>query len=273
VLGYSLPTVGFGVFEIEPSLCTGAVVNALKTGYRHVDSAQYYQNEAEVGAGVRSSGIPREQVFITSKVYSSTVGYEATLKGVEKSVKKLGFDYYDLFLIHSPHGRRDERLAKYKALLEAKARGLVRTIGVSNFSEKHIQEIVDAGLEKPAVNQVELHPWCQQRPIVSYCKSKGIVVQAYTPLVRGNDVAEGKGIRNAVVRKIGAKYGKSPAQVLIRWSLQTGLVPLPKATSAQRIEENLKVFDFALDAEDMATIDAFDEGESGAVTWNPVGEP
>ncbi|KAF8558712.1 Aldo/keto reductase [Imleria badia] len=270
--GYSLPTVGFGVYQLEPSLCAGAVANALKTGYRHIDSAQYYENEAEVGEGVRSSGIPREQVFITSKVINTLVGYDDTLKSVEESVKKLGFDYYDLFLVHAPHGGREARIAKYKALLEAKKRGLVRTVGVSNFSEKHIKEIVEAGLEKPAVNQIELHPWCQQRPIVSYCQSTGIVVQAYSPLVRGKDAGEGKGIQNAVVRNIADKHGKSPAQVLIRWSLQKGLVPLPKATSPRRIEENLEVYDFALDAGDVVAIDALDEGARGAVTWNPVGE-
>ncbi|KAH0840179.1 NADP-dependent oxidoreductase domain-containing protein [Lanmaoa asiatica] len=273
--GYSLPTIGFGVYLLEASLCPGAVANALKTGYRHIDCAQYYENETEVGAGVRSSGIPREQIFITSKAHNADFGYEETLRSVEESVKKLGFSkcYYDLFLVHSPHGGRDARVARYKAVVEAKARGLVRTVGVSNFSEKHLDEIEAAGLERPAVNQIELHPWCQQRPIVSYCQSRGIIVQAYTPLVKGNDVAEGKGIKNAIVLKIAKKHGKSPAQVLVRWSLQKGFVPLPKATSAQRIEENFKVFDFALDAEDVAAIDALDEGASGAVTWNPVGEP
>ncbi|KAI9574410.1 NADP-dependent oxidoreductase domain-containing protein [Boletus coccyginus] len=270
---YSLPTIGFGVYQLEASLCPEAVENALKAGYRHIDCAQYYQNEAEVGEGVRRSGIPRDQVFITSKVYRTTVGYDKTLKSVERSVKKLGFSYYDLFLVHSPHGRRNGRLARYRALLEAKNQGLVRTVGVSNFSEKHIKEIEEAGLEKPAVNQIELHPWCQQRPIVSYCQSEGIVVQAYSPLVRGNEAGEGKGIKNAVVLGIADKHGKSPAQVLIRWSLQKGLVPLPKATLAHRIEENFKVFDFTLDAEDVAAIDALDEGASGAVTWNPVDEP
>ncbi|KAG9317716.1 hypothetical protein JVU11DRAFT_1930 [Chiua virens] len=238
-----MPTIGYGVFQLAPELCTEAVVSALKSGYRHIDSAQFYRNEAEVGEGVRKSDTPRNQIFITSKVANTGHSYDQTLKSIEESVRMLGFNYYDLFLIHSPHGGRNGRLARYKALVEAKARGLVRAIGVSNYSKKHIEEIAEAGLEQPAVNQVELHPWCQQRPIVSYCKSKGIVVQAYTPLVRGNDV-----------------HGKSAAQVLIRWSLQKGLVPLPKATSAHRIEENFQVFDFALDADDVTAIDAFDEG-------------
>jgi diketogulonate reductase-like aldo/keto reductase len=269
--GYSLPTIGFGVYQLDD--CPGGVANALKIGYRHIDCAQFYDNEADVGEGVRNSGIPRDQVFITSKVQNAGYGYEETLKSVEESVKKLGFSYYDLFLLHSPHGGRDARLARYKAVLEAKARGLVRTAGVSNFSEKHIKEIEEAGLEKPAVNQIELHPWCQQRPIALFCQSEGIVVQAYTPLLRGTKAPEGKGIQNAVVLKIAEKHGRSPAQVLIRWSLQKGFVPLPKATSAHRIEENLRVFDFALDAGDVAAIDALDEGASGAVTWNAVGEP
>jgi len=271
--GYSLPTVGFGVYKLEPEKCTESVKNALKAGYRHVDCAQYYENEVEVGQGVRDSGVPREQVFITSKVMPEDYGYEQTLKTVEKSIENLGFDYYDLFLVHSAHGGRDERLAKYKALLEAKKRGLVRTVGVSNYSEKHIAEIEEEGLEKPAVNQIELHPWCQQRSIVSYCQSNGIIVQAYTPLVKGSDAPNGKGVKNAVVLKVSEKHGRTPAQVLVRWSLQKGLVPLPKATSPHRIEENLKVFDFSLDAEDMEAIDALDQGAAGAVGWNPVGEP
>jgi len=272
VIGYSLPTIGYGVYQLKDSLCTTGVEHALKIGYRHIDCAQHYENETEVGQGVRSSGVPRDQVFITSKVYDANFGHEETLKSVEESIEKLGFSYYDLFLLHSPHGGRDARLTRYKALLEAKARGLVRTVGVSNFSEKHIKEIEEAGLEKPAVNQLELHPWCQQRQIVSYCQSEGIVVQAYTPLVRGAKAKEGKGIKNAVVLQIAEKHGKSPALVLIRWSLQKGFVPLPKA-SAHRIEENFRAFDFGLDAEDVAAIDALDEGASGAVTWNPVGEP
>jgi diketogulonate reductase-like aldo/keto reductase len=169
--GYSLPTIGFGVYQLDD--CPGGVANALKIGYRHIDCAQFYDNEADVGEGVRSSGIPRDQVFITSKVQNAGYGYEETLKSVEESVKKLGFSYYDLFLLHSPHGGRDARLARYKAVLEAKARGLVRTAGVSNFSEKHIKEIEEAGLEKPAVNQIEVrnNPHPEYRPNNDYVVS------------------------------------------------------------------------------------------------------
>ncbi|KAH7887474.1 NADP-dependent oxidoreductase domain-containing protein [Phlebopus sp. FC_14] len=263
--GYSMPTIGLGVYE-NPE-CADACEVALKAGYKMIDSARYYENEAQVGEGVRKASIPREEVFITSKIYHPDFGYDHTLRSVKESVEKLGFGYYDLYLIHSPHGGKTIRLDTYKALLDAKAAGLIRSVGVSNYGEKHIVEIEEAGLDLPAVNQVELHPFCQQRPIVAYCQAKGIVVQAYSPLVRGT---EGKGIDHKVVAQIATKHAKSPAQILIRWSLQKGLVPLPKSNTRSRILSNFEVFDFKLDKEDMAALDALDEGGSGAITWNPV---
>ncbi|KIJ69861.1 hypothetical protein HYDPIDRAFT_23024 [Hydnomerulius pinastri MD-312] len=266
-----MPTIGLGVFE-NPE-CADACKEALKAGYRMIDSARYYENEALVGEGVRRANIPREEIFITSKIYHPDFGYENTLRSVNESVTKLGFGYYDLYLIHSPHGGQDTRLETYRALLKAKSDGLIRSVGVSNYSGKHIDEIEEAGLELPAVNQIELHPFCQQHLIVEYCKAKGIVVQAYSPLVRGVVASEGKGMDNKDVRAISEKHVRSPAQVLVRWSLQKGFVPLPKSSNSSRIRENFQVFDFVLDEEDMAALDALNEGASGAVTWNPVDEP
>ncbi|KAF9238820.1 NADP-dependent oxidoreductase domain-containing protein [Melanogaster broomeanus] len=264
-----MPTIGLGVYE-NPE-CAEACAAALKVGYRMIDSARYYCNEAQTGEGVRRTNIPREDIFISTleDISPRLTGYEKTLDSVQESPP----GYYDLYLIHSPHGGPDTRLATYKALLKAKSDGLIRSVGVSNYSEKHIAEIESAGLELPAVNQIELHPFCQQRPIVSYCNTKGIIVQAYSPLIRGKEAGIGKGMDNEVVREVAKKHAKSPAQILIRWSLQKGFVPLPKSASRSRIEENFEVFDFNLDEEDMMALEALDKGADGAVTWNPVDEP
>ncbi|KAH7921347.1 Aldo/keto reductase [Leucogyrophana mollusca] len=254
-----MPTLGLGVFENDE--CANACEIAMREGYRMVDTARYYRNEAQVGEGVRRSGIAREDVFITSKIYHPDFGYESTLRAVQESVDSLELGYYDLYLIHSPLTGKENRLATYKALLEAKAAGLVRSVGVSNYGSKHIEEIVEAGYELPEANQ--LHPFCQQRPIVEYCKARNIVIQAYSPLVRG-------ALDDPVIHAVSEKYNKDPAQILIRWSLQKGFVPLPKSSQAQRIASNARVFDFEIAEEDVAALDSLDHEGAGAVTWNPV---
>ncbi|EIW77498.1 Aldo keto reductase [Coniophora puteana RWD-64-598 SS2] len=283
-----MATIGLGVFENDE--CAEAVRIALQNGYTHIDSARYYRNEAQVGEGVKQAGKDRSELFITSKVYwteyvgetalDNTTSSEASQQAarrtvrsavqdsVEKLKRGLGVDkaYYDLYLLHSPHGGTNARLGAYMALLDEKQEGRIRAAGVSNFSDKHIQEIVDAGLEKPAVNQIELHPFCQQRPIVDYCKKHEIVIQAYSPLVRG--VASK--FDHQVIRDIASKLEKTPAQVLVRWSLQHGFVPLPKSAREKRIVENAQVYGWEIVDEDMAALDALDEGGKGAVTWNPV---
>ncbi|EGN97295.1 hypothetical protein SERLA73DRAFT_57080 [Serpula lacrymans var. lacrymans S7.3] len=256
-----MPTVGLGVYQNEQ--CAEACAVALKNGYTMIDSARYYENEVQVGVGVKESGVDRASIFITSKVFHDDYGKEETKAAIDDSIKNLGSDYYDLYLVHSPIGGKEKRLAGYKAVLEAKAAGLVRTVGVSNYAVKHIEEIREAGLEMPAVNQVELHPFCQQKPIVEYCKQHNIVVQAYTPLVRG-------GFDNPVIQELAKKYNKEPAQILIRWSLQKGFVPLPKSSNPDRIVSNLQVYDFEILEEDMAKLSALDRGKEGAITWNPV---
>ncbi|KAH7904296.1 NADP-dependent oxidoreductase domain-containing protein [Hygrophoropsis aurantiaca] len=279
--GYKMPTLGLGVYENDE--CAEACKIALLNGYRMIDSARFYKNEAQVGEGVRASGVDRAGIFISwfflivcatisiflksgytaSKVYDPDYGLEKTAAAVNDSIKNLGFSYYDLYLIHSPIGGKDLRLAAYKALLDAKAAGLIHTVGVSNYGIKHMEEIREAGLETPAVNQIELHPLCQQKPIVEYCKKHDIVVQAYTPLIRG-------ATDNAVLQEISKKYNKAPAQILVRWSLQNGFVPLPKSSQELRIISNGQVYDFDIASEDMAKLDALDRGKAGAVTWNPV---
>ncbi|KAJ8588920.1 Aldo/keto reductase [Rhizopogon salebrosus TDB-379] len=259
-----MPVIGLGVYLNDE--CAGACEVALREGYRMIDSARYYMNEAQVGEGVRRSGIPREQIFITSKIYHHDFGYERAQECIQESVDKLGFGYYDLYLIHSPVTGKKNRIETYRALVDAKKNGLVKKIGVSNYSGKHINEIIEAGLELPDVNQIELHPFCQQRPIVEYCQAKRIAVQAYSPLVTGQ-------LDHDVLKRLATKHNKDEAQVLIRWSLQKGFVPLPKSSRPDRIRSNTLVFDFELDRHDMDALEALDRGEEGAVTWNPVDQP
>ncbi|KAK0485827.1 Aldo/keto reductase [Armillaria novae-zelandiae] len=211
--GYSMPLLGFGVYQNYDA--TPSVLEAFTAGYRHVDSAQVYRNEAHVGAAFHASGVKREDVFLTSKCVSKTHGYDSTLKGVDESLAKFGVDYLDLFLIHDPFSVTERRLATYKALQECKQAGKLRTVGVSNYGVKHLEEIKAAGFDRPAVNQIELHPFCQQKEIVAYCKENAIVVQAYCPLVRGK-------MDDPVITNIASKYNRDSAQILLRWSLQKG---------------------------------------------------
>ncbi|EJF64845.1 Aldo/keto reductase [Dichomitus squalens LYAD-421 SS1] len=262
--GYDMPKLGLGVFENYD--CIPACLAALKCGYRHIDTARYYKNEDQVGQAIEQSGIPREDIFVTSKVYDQEHGYESTVRAVDDSLRKFSYEYFDLYLIHSPLSGKQRRLETWRALIDAKKAGKVRSIGVSNYSGRHIEEIRAAGLEIPAVNQIELHPFCQQRPITKYCEENGIVVQAYSPLVRGR-------LDHPVLQHLSKKYNKDTAQIAIRWSLQHGFVPLPKSSRPERVLSNSEVYDFELDEDDMAALDALDKGKAGAVTWNPVDAP
>ncbi|KAH9946612.1 Aldo/keto reductase [Amylocystis lapponica] len=259
--GHAMPLLGLGVYRNDD--CVPACIAALKHGYRHIDSARAYDNERDVGQAVRASGIPRSEIFVTSKIMTQEHGYESTLRAVDESLTRFGFDYLDLFLIHAPLSGKEPRLATWRALLDAKKAGKLRDVGVSNYGVKHLEEIRDAGLATPAVNQVELQPFCQQKPIVDYCTAHGIAVQAYCPLIRGAH-------DDPVLRAVAQKYGRSVAQVLVRWSLQRGFVPLPKSSQPARVVENAEVYDFEIGADDMARIDALDRGKAGAISWNPV---
>ncbi|KII91992.1 hypothetical protein PLICRDRAFT_457099 [Plicaturopsis crispa FD-325 SS-3] len=262
--GYTIPLLGFGVYKNYDA--TPSVLEAFRVGYRHVDSAQMYKNEAEVGEAVRKSGLNRADLFITTKCASNDHGYESTLKGVDESLKQFGFDYVDLFLIHDPISGPKKRIETYRALLEKRDAGKIRTVGVSNYNIHHLEEITAAGLELPAVNQIELHPLCQQKPIVKYCAEHNILVQAYCPIIRGQ-------MDDPVIQKLSSKHGREPAQILLRWSLQKGYNPLPKSSTPSRIAANAQLYDFELSAEDMAALDGLDKGAAGAVSWNPVDRP
>jgi len=260
--GYNIPILGLGVYQNYTT--RESVLESFRAGYRHIDSAQVYRNEAHVGEAFRDSGLSREEVFITTKCISRNHGYEATLIGVDKSLQAFGVDYIDLFLIHDPFSGKTKRLDTYRALQECRQAGKIRSVGVSNYNIAHLQELLDAGYEAPSVNQVELHPFCQQRPLVEYCVAHDIAIEAYSPLVRGKEHA----LDNEEIALISAKHGKEAAQVLLRWSLQKGYIFLPKSATPSRIISNAKIFDFALDAEDMTKLDDLDRASDGSVTWS-----
>ncbi|KOR94063.1 aldo/keto reductase [Geobacillus stearothermophilus] len=247
--GVKMPWVGLGVYKVkEGEEVKSTVRTALEIGYRHIDTAAFYENEEGVGQAIRESGIPREQVFVTTKVWNTDQGYETTLKAFDASLKKLGFDYVDLYLVHWPvKGKYKET---YKALEKLYKDGYVRAIGVSNFQIHHLQDVLADCEIKPMVNQVEYHPRLTQKELLTFCRENGIQLEAWSPLMRGEILTE------PTIVEIGKKYGKTPAQVVLRWGLQHGVVTIPKSVTPARIKENADIFDFSLTDEEMKQIDA-----------------
>ncbi|KAJ5165152.1 Aldo/keto reductase subgroup [Penicillium coprophilum] len=257
-----IPRLGFGVYRSPTNQCVQSCLKALDAGYRHIDTAQFYANEAEVGEALRITSVPRDQIFVTTKILSPAASIEATYDKLLASVHKIGGadGYVDLFLIHSSSSGSAGRKLLWQALEKLYAEGKARSIGVSNFGVGHIEEMRSyAQVFPPHVNQIELHPWCQQRVIDEYCKKNGIIVEAYSPIVRNykaNDPA---------LVEVAKKYGKSTQQILIRYALQKGWVPLPKTDNPERIVANADVFGFDISADDMAVLDSFDQGSAGAI--------
>jgi len=248
--GNYIPVLGLGVYQSGPGEETySAVLSALKVGYRHVDTATLYKNEADVGRAIRDSGIPREEIFVTTKLWNSD--HEHSEQALEHSLKLLGLSYVDLYLIHSPG--TSHRLAAWDGLVRGKERGLAKSIGVSNYGVHHLEELFKHSPVKPAVNQVELHPYNTRTDIVNFCAKHNIVVEAYSPLTRGQRLKDPKLIA------IAKKYNRSTAQTLLRWSIQKGYVVLAKSVSKERQIENFSIFDYSISPEDMATLDSFDE--------------
>jgi diketogulonate reductase-like aldo/keto reductase len=240
-----------------------AVIAAVRAGYRHVDTARIYGNEADVGAAVRDSGVPRDQIFVTTKLWNADQGYDRALGAFDASLKRLGLDYVDLYLIHWPVAGK--RLDSWRALERLHEEGRVRSIGVSNFLVPHLQELLGKAKHRPAVNQIELTPFLQRRETRALCAQHDIVVEAYSPLTHGQR------LDHPVVREIARRAGRSVAQVLLRWGVQHGVVVLPKSTKPARIAENGALFDFALDDQAMTELDALEEG---LVTgWDPAQQP
>lgn len=250
--GVKMPYFGLGVYKIEDG---NDVINSVKTalefGYRSIDTAALYENEEGVGQAIKDSGIPREEIFVTTKVWNTDHGYENTLEAFDKSIAKLGLEYVDLYLIHWPG--KDKFVDTWRALEKLYREGLVRAIGVSNFKPHHLQTLMEKSEEKPVINQVELHPYFQQKELREFCKEHDIVVEAWSPLARGQVLDD------PVLNKIGKKYGKSPAQVTLRWHLQSDIVVIPKSVTPSRIKENADIFDFELTDEEMGQINQIDK--------------
>ena len=256
--GVQMPQLGFGVVQVSDDDTTTAVSHALAAGYRSIDTAAIYGNEAGTGRAIAESGIGREELFITSKVWVADLGYDATLAAFEASLDKLALDYLDLYLIHWPAPATDRYLESWRALEHLLASGKVRAIGVSNFLPEHLQAIIDLGGTVPAINQIELHPALQQRDIAGFNGAHGIATEAWSPLAQGAVLAD------PAVVDIAARHGVSPAQAILRWHLQQGRIIIPKSVTPQRIRENLEVFGFELTADELSVIDGMErDGRTG----------
>lgn len=253
--GNTIPQLGFGVYKIPEAETADAVVAALDAGYRHIDTAAFYENERGVGEGVRRSGLDRSEVFVTSKVWWTENGYDSTLRSFDASLERLGFDTIDLFLIHWPAPKSDRYVETWRALERVRDEGRARSIGVANFHIHHLERLARETGTVPAVNQVELHPWLPQAEVRAYDAAHGIVTEAWSPLARGRVLGD------QTLDRLAAKHGVTPAQVVIRWQLQLGNVVIPKSTSPERIRSNIDVFGFTLDADDLAAIATLETGE------------
>ncbi|MFZ8909266.1 MAG: aldo/keto reductase [Candidatus Nanopelagicales bacterium] len=252
--GRSIPVIGFGVWQVPDDVVVDATLKALEVGYRHIDTAYLYHNERGVGEALRRSGLDRDDVFVTTKVWNTDHGYDETLRAFDKSTGLLGIDEVDLYLIHWPTPARDIYLDSWRALIRLREEGRARSIGVSNFHEAHLRKIIDETGVIPAMNQIELHPWLPQAHMRDIDARLGIKTEAWSPL------GSGRLIDDPVIADVAAKHGKSPAQVMVRWSIQLGNIVLPKSVTPARIEQNIDVFDFELADADMAAIATLDSG-------------
>jgi diketogulonate reductase-like aldo/keto reductase len=262
--GVEMPRFGLGVYQSDVGEITeNAVKFAVGTaGYNLVDTAEFYKNEADVGAGIRASKKPRESVFIVTKLFNTEAGKAGCLEVFNKSLKNLGVSYIDQYLLHAPHGGKV--LECYDTLLELQKKGLLKSVGVSNFGVHHLEALKNAGRPLPAVNQIELHPWCTNEEIVKYCQKNNIGIVAYSPLAKGERLAD------PFVLSLAKKYNKSPAHILIRWSLDRGFIVIPKSTNPERIMDNANVFDFKLTSEEILTFDSFGRKEKAITGWDPT---
>jgi 2,5-diketo-D-gluconate reductase A len=262
--GRSIPQLGLGVWQVPVDRCAEVVGHALEIGLRHVDTAAAYGNEAQVGEAIRESGIPRDDLFVTTKLWNDDQGHEAARRALHTSLERLGLDVVDLYLIHWPMPSAGRYVDTWKTFVELQQEGLVRSVGVSNFLPEHLDRIVaETGVE-PVVNQVELHPRFAQRELRDVHAERGIVTEAWSPL------GQGQVLEDATIAAIAERLGRTPAQVVLRWHLRQGNVVFPKSVTPARIEENLDLFGFELSAEDVAAIDALDRGPDGRIGPDPA---
>lgn len=249
--GVEIPQIGFGTFKIPDDTAANIVKTALISGYRHIDTASIYKNEEGVGKGIKESGIPRNEIFLTSKLWNDDQGYESALKAFDESLNRLGTDYLDLYLIHWPKSKNKE---SWKAMEKLYKEGRIKSIGVSNFKEHHLNDLLTEAEIVPMINQIELHPQFPQEDIRKYCNEKGIIIEAWASLMQGQIFDK------EVIIEIAKKHNKTASQIGIRWAVETGIVTIPKSTHEERMKDNINVFDFKLDADDMKKIASLNTG-------------
>jgi 2,5-diketo-D-gluconate reductase A len=256
--GVTIPQIGFGVFQIPEAETAAAVTSALEAGYRSIDTAAIYRNESGVGAALKAAGLPRDELFVTTKVWNNDQGYDETLRAFDASIARLGLDRLDLYLIHWPTPKRGRYPDTWRALEKLLADGRVRAIGVSNFLPEHLRAVAALGGTVPAVNQIEVHPALQQRDAQEAGAELGVATEAWSPL------AQGAVLSDPAVLRIATDHDRTPAQVVLRWHVQQGRIVIPKSVTPSRIRENLRIFDFELTAEELAAIDALEsDGRTG----------
>jgi 2,5-diketo-D-gluconate reductase A len=251
-----IPQLGFGVWQVPDAEAEPAVTTALETGYRSIDTAKLYGNEAGVGRAIKATAIPREELFVTTKVWNDDQGFDSTLAAFDASMGRLGLDTLDLFLIHWPAPAQDAYVDTWKALLKLREDGRVRAVGVCNFGIEHLERLRDETGELPAINQVELHPYLQQGELREFHADQGILTEAWSPLASGGAV-----LADVTIREIAAKHDVTPAQAILRWHTQLGNVVIPKSVTPSRIAENFDIFEFELDGEDLSAFARLDRGE------------
>lgn len=259
--GQKIPQLGFGVWKAAAGECYTAVRTALEVGYRHIDTARIYGNEEDVGRAIRDSKIPREEIYVTTKLWNSD--QPKAIKAFDESLARLGLDYLDLYLVHFPVTK--SRAQAWKDMEHILASGKTRSVGVSNYMPRHLDELLAASSLKPVVNQIELHPWLAQHELKHYCESRDIRIEAYSPLAHGQKVGD------LSLKPLADAYGKTVAQLVLRWSIQKDNIVLVKSVSPQRIAENYAIFDFEISAQDMAKLDALDENLR--TCWDPSNTP
>jgi len=259
----AMPQFGLGVWQTPQDVAAEVVKTALTDGYRLIDTAAVYGNERGVGEGLRTSGVPRDEIFLTTKLWNDNQGFDSALTAFDKSLGRLGLESVDLYLIHWPAPKKGLYLDSWRALVRLKEEGRARSIGVSNFAVEHLQRVIDETGVTPAVNQIELHPSFQQRALREFHEANGIHTMSWSPL------GQGRQLEDPVVREIAAKHGKTPAQVVIRWHLDNGLIAIPKSQNPGRIRENAQVFDFTLDAQDLDRVAGLDRAD-GRIGPDPV---
>jgi 2,5-diketo-D-gluconate reductase A len=262
--GNTVPQLGYGVWQVEDDVAEKVVVQAFEAGFRHIDTAKIYGNEAGVGRAIARSGLKPEDIFVTTKLWNADQGYESTLKAFEESMERLGLETLDMYLIHWQQPKQDKYVDTWKALIELQKQGRVKTIGVSNFTKEGLQRLIDETGVVPAINQIELHPFFSQAELRKFNASQGILTQAWSPLGQGGELLE-----SPVIAQIAAKHGATPAQVVIAWHLAIGNVVIPKSVTESRIRENYAALDVTLDETDIQAINGLDNSAEGAGRIGP----